>query len=153
MAGRIHQINVSNGGVPKRPVATARITDSGVEGDSQADRVHHGGPRQTVCLYSLEVIEALRAEGHPIGSGSAGENLTLAGIPWSDVTPGRRLRVGEAVLEVTQPATPCAKNARWFVDGRFTRMSEAKHPGWSRMYARVLEEGTVSTGDGVELLP
>lgn len=153
MAGRIHQINVSGGGVPKLPVESAHISTNGVEGDAQADRVHHGGPRRAVCLYSLEVIEALRAEGHPIAPGNAGENLTLAGLDWTEVTPGRRVRIGDLLLEVTDPAVPCAKNARWFRDGSFIRMSQSKYPGWSRMYARVVEEGRVSTGDEVVLLP
>ncbi len=152
MAGRVHQINVSNGGVPKLPVAEAVVAVSGVSGDDQADKVHHGGPDQAVCLFSVDVIERLRREGHPIFPGAAGENLTLAGVDWDLVRPGARLRVGEALLEITFPAAPCSKNARWFLNGRFNRMNDRKHPGWSRMYARVLTEGRVSTGDPVQLI-
>lgn len=152
MAGRIHQINVSNGGVPKLPIEEAMVAVDGVSGDDQADKVHHGGPDQTVCLFSLEVIEGLRSEGHPIFAGAAGENLTVAGIDWTTVGPGTRLRAGEAVVEVTFPATPCAKNSQWFADGNFNRMHDRKHPGWSRMYARVLTEGRVRTGDPVEVI-
>lgn len=152
MAGRIHQINVSGGGVPKLPVEQATITRLGVEGDTQADRVHHGGPDRAVCLYSLEVIEALQEEGHPIRAGYAGENLTIAGVGWDVVVPGRRLRAGGVLLEVTSPVTPCSKNAGWFRDGDFLRMHAGRHPGWARMYARVMTEGTVATGDPVELL-
>lgn len=152
MPGTVHQINVSDGGVPKLPVPEAFISRSGVSGDRQADLDHHGGPDQTVCLYSLEVIEGLRSEGHPIFPGAAGENLTLEGLDWSEVRPGRRLRVGEALLEITYPTSPCHKNARWFVGGRFDRMSDEKHPGWSRMYARVLEEGRVAESDRALLL-
>ena len=151
MAGRVHQINVSDGGVPKLPVPSAHILAAGVEGDTQADRIHHGGPGQTVCLYSLEVIHALQAEGHPIQAGSAGENLTLAGLEWTEVVPGVRLRVGEAALEITFPTTPCYKNAQWFVGGRFDRMHQSKHPGWSRMYARVIDEAEVMVGDRVTI--
>lgn len=152
MAGHVHQINVSPGGVPKKPVEEARISLAGVAGDSQADRVHHGGPDQKVCLFSLEVIETLNGEGHPIFPGAAGENLTIAGLDWKAVRPGQRLRAGEAVLEITFPATPCAKNAQWFQDGYFNRINERKYPGASRMYARVVTEGTVRTGDAVELI-
>lgn len=152
MAGRVHQINVSSGGVPKNPVEAAMITHAGVDGDRQADKVHHGGPDQKVCLFSLEVIENLNEEGHPIFAGAAGENLTVAGLDWSTVLPGRRLRAGEAVLEITFPATPCSKNARWFADGYFNRINERKYPGWSRMYARVVTEGMVRTGDTVDLI-
>lgn len=147
MAGRVHQINVSPGGVPKLPVPRAEVTADGVEGDSQANRELHGGPDRAVCLYSLEVIEALREEGHSIFAGAAGENITLEGIEWDHVVPGTRLRVGPVLLEVTAPTNPCQKNARWFVDGHFGRMHQGRHPGWSRMYARVLEEGVVEAGD------
>ncbi len=152
MAGRVHQINVSHGGVPKLGVPEALITASGVSGDRQADLRHHGGPDQAVCLYSLEVIEGLQAEGHPIGPGSAGENLTVVGLDWNQVTPGSRLRVGGALIEVTYPAVPCAKNAQWFSDGKFSRILESRHRGWSRMYARVLEEGRVTVGDSARLV-
>jgi MOSC domain-containing protein YiiM len=148
----IHQISTSGGGVPKLPVGHARLEVGGVVGDAQADLKHHGGPDQDLCLYSLEVIEALRSEGHPITPGAAGENLTLTGLEWSAMRPGVRLRLGaDAVAEVTWPATPCAKNARWFTDGEYRRMSEDLHPGWSRWYARVLIPGEVTPGDPVEI--
>jgi MOSC domain-containing protein YiiM len=147
MPGSVHQINVSNGGVPKLAVEEAFISMSGVSGDRQADQVHHGGPERAVCLYSREVIDALRAEGHPIFAGATGENLTLEGLDWNEVRPGVLLHVGAALLEVTRATTPCYKNAQWFIDGRFDRMSDQKHPGWSRMYARVVVEGRVATGD------
>lgn len=144
----IYQINVSNGGVPKLPVDRARIGHDGVEGDYQADRKHHGGPDQSLCLYSLEVIEMLQGEGHPIAPGSAGENLTISGLDWSGIGPGRRFQVGDdLVMEITDTATPCSKNAQWFVDGDFTRMSDSKHPGSSRWYARVLTPGSVVVDD------
>ena len=146
----IHQINVSDGGVPKLPMDRAAVDFEGMAGDRQADRKHHGGPDQTLCLYSLEVIEMLQAEGHPIASGSAGENLTITGLDWAAVASRQRYRIGEAlVIEITDVATPCAKNAQWFVDGRFSRMSDTMHPGSSRWYAKVLAPGVVATGDAV----
>lgn len=152
MAG-LHQINVSGGGVPKHPVAEAVIDASGVVGDRQADRVHHGSPDQALCLYSLEVIEALQAEGHPIAPGAAGENLTLSGLDWGGLGPGSRLRIGPKVeIEVTYYTTPCSKNAGWFREGDFSRMSQRLHPGSSRLYARVLQGGPVRAGDDVELV-
>ena len=150
----VHQINLSKGGVPKLPVEEAVIDESGVIGDVQADRVHHGRPEQALCLYSLEVIEELQREGHPIAPGAAGENLTLSGLDWTTLEPGARLLVGPDVeIEVTWYATPCTKNARWFVAGDFARMSHKRHPGSSRLYARVLRGGPVRTGDDVALAP
>lgn len=149
----VHQINVSRGGVPKRAVPGAHIGTDGVEGDLQADRVHHGGPDRAVCLFSLEVIEGFRSEGHPIQPGYVGENLTISGISWDLMVPGARLGVGNEVeLEVTSYTSPCSKNAPWFKDGDFTRMSQRQHPGESRVYARVLAEGHVRSGDPIKLL-
>ena len=146
----LHQINISNGGVPKLPVPEARITVHGVVGDRQRSPKIHGGPDRAVCLFSLEVIEALRAEGHPIEPGSSGENLTLAGLDWAQLKPGDRLGIGETVrLEMVSYTAPCQNNAAWFKDGNYTRISHKRHPGWSRLYARVLTEGVARPGDAV----
>ena len=146
----LHQISLSNGGVPKLPVPEARITVEGLVGDRQRNRAHHGGPDRAVCLFSLEVLEAIQAEGHKIGPGSSGENLTLAGVEWAGLEPGARVRIGPTVrLEITSYTAPCDHNARWFLNGEFKRISQKRHPGWSRVYAKVLTEGVVRTGDAV----
>ena len=90
----LSSIQISRGGVPKLAVERARVTTLGLEGDSQHDTVHHGGPERAVCLFSAEVIEKLRGEGHPIEAGKTGENLTVSGLNWAEVVPGDRLRVG-----------------------------------------------------------
>jgi MOSC domain-containing protein YiiM len=148
----LHQISVSSGGVPKLTVPQARVTKDGVEGDRQRNLKVHGGPDRAVCVYSLELIEALRKDGHSIAPGSAGENFTIAGLEWARVIPGTKLRVGDAVrLEVLSYTSPCDHNACWFKDEDFSRISQKKHPGWSRVYARVLSEGIVKQGDKVEV--
>jgi MOSC domain-containing protein YiiM len=38
-----------------------------------------------------------------------------------------------------------------FIEGRFVRIAEKLHPGWSRVYARVLSEGQIRSGDPVEV--
>ena len=106
--------------------------------------LHHGGPERAVCLYSLEKILALQAEGNPIFPGSVGENITLAGVEWESVVPGKRLRLGEQVLlEVTKYTTPCNNITGSFADGDSDRILEKTHTGWSRVYARVLQTGEV----------
>ena len=149
----VHQINVSDGGVPKLPVPEVRITKNGVSGDRQRSPEIHGGPDRAVCLFSLEVIQALQVEGHSIAPGSSGENLTLAGLHWAELKPGDRLRVGDTVeLEIVSYTAPCEHNARWFRDGDFKRISHKRHPGWSRLYARVLAEGVAKVGDRVAVV-
>ena len=107
----VHQVSLSDGGVPKRAVPAAQVSVEGLTGDRQRNRKFHGGPDRAVCLYSLEIIEALRAEGHSIGPGSAGENLTIAGLDWARLKPGDRLNIGaDLQLEVMSYTTPCRVN-------------------------------------------
>ncbi len=146
------QISVSDGGVPKRPVLEAVITKAGVEGDRQQNLKVHGGPDRAVCLYSLELIERLQDEGHSVEAGSSGENLTISGLEWEKLKPGDRLHVGpQAQVEIMSYTSPCDKNAQWFRDRDFTRVSHKVNPGWSRLYAKVLREGLVRPGDEVVL--
>ena len=149
---RVESINVSNGGVPKRPVESTPITASGLADDRQRDLRFHGGPDRAVTLFSAERIELLRAEGHPIAAGTTGENLTLSGLDWEAMTPGVRLRIGAVELLMTRYAAPCANIAGSFVGGDFGRLSQKLHPGWSRLCARVLREGEVRVGDVVEIV-
>ena len=152
--GVLASINVSGGGVPKRRVAGAQVSLSGLVNDTQDDKIHHGGPERAVCVYSLERIHALQAEGHPIDVGTAGENVTVEGIDWDLVVPGTRLRLGnEVILEVAAFTTPCKTIRESFIDGEFVRISQKLHPGWSRVYTRVIAEGVIHSGDRVEATP
>jgi MOSC domain-containing protein YiiM len=152
--GVLVSINRSGGGVPKRRVDGARVSQLGLLGDTQNDKKHHGGPERAVCVYSLERINALQQEGHPIDVGTVGENITVEGIDWELVVPGVRIKLGdEVVLEVASFASPCDTIKESFIDGRFVRISQKLHPGWSRVYARVLIEGEIHFGDHVEVIP
>ena len=149
---RVQSINVSDGGVPKQSRPAARISATGVEGDRQRRVAGHGGPERAVTLYSRALLDALRAEGHPIGPGTTGENLTIAGLPWDRIQAGVRLAIGDVLLELTKPAPPCQTIAGSFRGGEFQRISEKLHPGWSRYCARVLREGDVRVGDPVAVV-
>jgi MOSC domain-containing protein YiiM len=149
MSGRVESINTSRGGVPKTPVFEAFVTENGLDGDHQRDRVHHGGVNRAVVLFSLEVIRALQAEGHPIGVGTTGENLTVSGLSWTAMAPGTRLRVGAVLLHITRYAAPCANIRHSFLHDDFHRISEDRHQGWSRVCARVIEGGVIHVGDPV----
>ena len=154
MPAKIVQINVNaKGGVPKLPVEQTRLNSSHVEGDKQRDKRYHGGPTRAVCLYSLEIIEALRAQGHPIESGWTGENLLVSGLKWDEMVPGVQLQIGAASVEITSYANPCKHIAYAFLDDDFNRIGQKKHPGWSRIYARVLTEADVKVGDEVSVAP
>ena len=150
--GRVASLNVSPGGVPKRPIFRARLGELGLEGDAHRNRMH-GGPTAALCLFSLELIDRLRAEGHPIFPGAVGENVTVSGVDWVRVNPGDRFRIGPTLVEVTRYTTPCLNIRGAFVGEDFSRILATKHQGESRAYARVVEEGEITVGDPVVYQP
>lgn len=170
--GRVARINASGGGVPKAALDRATVGYRGIDGDRQADRRNHGRVWQALCLWSSDVINALAADGHAVTPGSAGENLTIAGLDWAALRPGTRLRftggsdaaggsagdsasgpAGDAgvLVECTRWAAPCSTIADSFLERDFRRIDAVQHPGSARMYAKVLVDGEVRTGDRVEV--
>lgn len=150
VAGRIFQLNVSAGGVPKRAVAEAILTENGLEGDAVKHTRIHGGPQRAVCVYALERILALQEEGATIFPGAIGENITTVGLPWDDVRPGVRLQMGDALVEVTKWTTPCSTTAPFVLDD-VERFHQDDRPGWSRVYAKVLRGGRLVPGMPVRI--
>ncbi len=153
--GRVLHVNTSPGGVPKQDVGVARVGRLGLDGDAHHHSYVHGGPQRAVCLFAIEAIERVRADGHPdVLPGSVGENLTTEGIELALLPVGTRLGVGdEVVLEISGPANPCDVIKGAFARGKSGRISILLHPEDSRMYARVLAEGMVRTGDVIHVLP
>jgi MOSC domain-containing protein YiiM len=155
MTGRIASVNVSPGGVPKRPVPRAWVGSLGLDTDAHSEPAPvHGGPEQAVCLYSVESIARVAADGHQAFPGAYGENLTLEGIELGDLAAGDRLEIGGGglVIELTKHAAPCQTIAHWFVDRRIGRISSRTNGADARWYARVLSEGPVAPGDRVEVI-
>ena len=152
MNGRVASVNISKGGVPKLPIDRAWVGTLGLDADGH-ESPNHGGPIAAVCLYSVEAISRVAADGHQAFPGAYGENLTLEGIDWGQLRAGDRLSIGDEGLEIelTMYSAPCSKQARWFIDERIARISHTVHPEDSRWYARVITEGAVATGDRVEV--
>ncbi len=154
MDGRVYQVNVSPGGVPKHAIERAWVGRYGVVGDRQRHDTVHGGPHRAVALLGIEAIERVQADGHPIEPGSVGENLTTAGIELAGLPIGTRLAIGERlVIELSAPANPCDLIGGSFRGGKSGRISILTHPADSRMYARTLVEGEVRAGDPIKVLP
>lgn len=148
---RIFQVNVSPGGVPKRAVAHADLGELGLAGDAHAHKKVHGGPERALCLYALERILDLQAEGATIFPGAIGENVTTVGLDWERVVPGVRLTLGDALVETTRWTTPCNITSP-FVRGEEKRYHQDHRPGWSRIYARVLRGGRLAPGQPVHMV-
>lgn len=149
---RVVSVNVSPGGVPKLPVPEQWVGRLGLVDDRHNEpEPDHGGPDQAVCLYSIEAIARVGADGHTAFPGAFGENLTLQGIEMDSIAPGDLLTVGDGglVLEVTKRAEPCQTIAHWFVERRIGRINSQRHPADARWYARVITEGPARPGDAV----
>ena len=100
-------------------------------------------------MFSREKITALRAEGHPIGVGTTGENLTIEGLDWDSLEGGQEYSIGDAVIELQKPAPPCSVIADSFCEGDSARIDESRHTGCSRWYASASVEGEVEVGDTI----
>ncbi|GDX34633.1 hypothetical protein LBMAG16_14640 [Actinomycetes bacterium] len=144
--GKVVGIQISANSVPKTSISHGVVNYEGLDGDRQMARTHHGRPWQALCIWSDEVINQHASAGHPIARGSAGENITISQIDWSKVRPGATLEFGSVRAQITGYAIPCKKNARWFSDGDYQRLSH-ELGAVSRVYCLVTQPGSVSVGD------
>ncbi|MCM3874507.1 MAG: MOSC domain-containing protein [Pyrinomonadaceae bacterium] len=153
MTARIFQLNSSPGGVPKLAIPEAEVTELGIVGDDHNFPDIHGGPERALCLFSLDRILELQEEGHPIFPGAVGENVTISGLDWNRLTPGLQLALGDEVLiEITRYTSPCNTIENSFAGGKYQRISQKVHPGYSRVYARVLQPGRLTVGQTVRIM-
>jgi MOSC domain-containing protein YiiM len=160
MRGQVLQVNVSSGGLPKRPLSVAFAGRLGLTGDSHAHPTIHGGPFRAILLIAAETINDLITRGYPIFPGAMGENLTTRGINLHDLRIGDRLRAGAALLEITQPRGPCTQldvygsSIKGEIYDEQVRDEDPASDRWgmSGLDASVIEEGEVRPGDVIELL-
>ena len=140
-----------NTGIFKEPVeGRVQVKTLNIEGDGQADLLGHGGPFRAVCVYSFDNYaywerELARKDFTPA---QFGENFTVEGMLDEDVRVGDVFRIGTALFQVTQPRVPCYKLAiKMGVEGFYDQLLASGRLGF---YFRVLEEGNVGAGDGIE---
>jgi MOSC domain-containing protein YiiM len=138
-------------GIFKEPVdGRVALRATNLDGDGQADLSVHGGIHKAVYVYSVDHYAFWRAElgRDDLRYGQFGENFSVAGWTDDEVHIGDVFRVGTALLEVTQPRTPCFKLGLRMGDATFPkRFLASGRPGF---YLRVLEEGEVGAGDAME---
>jgi MOSC domain-containing protein YiiM len=130
------------------PVPLSRL---GLAGDQVADTRAHGGVDQALLAYSAAHYPRWRAEWgrSDVAYGGFGENLTVEGADEDVVCLGDRWRIGDVVLEVTKPRSPCHRLAwRQQRDDLIQRVRETGRSGW---YLRVLVEGALLAGSEVSL--
>lgn len=156
--GRPRTITDENGtwrsAIFRTPVEEAEVTARGLAGDEVADKKNHGTPDQAICCHTLDHYAYWNElygldGGRALGPGSVGENLTLTGIEEGEVCVGDVYSAGTARVQVSGPRVPCRKQDRKLgLAGFQERTLESLRTGF---YARVLEPGAVSVGDGWRL--
>src|SRR4051794_37033937 len=158
--GRIVSVNVAvvrtdaftrvksgRSGIDKRPVASpVRLEVDGVGGDTVCDTTYHGGPEQAVYAYSVADLDFWAGElQRAVGPGNVGENLTVEGVDCSHAVVGERWQVGDALLRVVGPRTPCRVFAGFLdVPDLIKRFFAAGRPG---CYLAVEHQAPVAAGD------
>lgn len=138
-------------GIYKEPVAgRVMVRTLNLDGDGQADLNVHGGPNKAVYVYDMAGYRYWEQElgRDDLTPGYFGENLTVEGMPDDRVHIGDLFRIGEALLEVSQPRVPCFKLELKMNRPGFSRQFLAS--GRLGFYFRVLEEGKVGSGDQIE---
>jgi MOSC domain-containing protein YiiM len=138
-------------GIDKVPVdGSVRVEGVNLVGDDQADRRVHGGVHKAVYVYASEDYEWWSGQlGRALPPGMFGENLTTEGIDVGAAVVGQHWRIGDVVLEVSEPRMPCYKLGIRMEDPGFPAVfSAADRPG---TYLRIVEEGSLASGDRIEI--
>jgi MOSC domain-containing protein YiiM len=159
MTGSIVQINISPGGIPKRPIPEATLTRQGILGDSWAHPQIHGGPNQAILIITLEGILELISRGFSLFPGALGENLTTSGLDRRQMRAGQRYRAGQAFLEITKLRSPCntldvyGESIKRAIYDAEVRAGDPSSPRWGLggFYARVIEGGALRPHDIIQL--
>jgi len=123
-----------------------------VVNDHVLDRRYHGGADKACYLYSADHYPFWQ-EKFPDQNwqwGMFGENLTVRGLNESEIRIGDTYRIGEAVVQVSQPRQPCFKLGYRFGDQSVVDVFlESPFPG---VYVRVLQSGNITTGNDMILI-
>ena len=138
--GRVHSVNVSEKkGVQKKPVdSVTLVVEHGIESDA------HAGPwHRQVSLLADESAQKMRDAGGDVDVGDFGENITTEGIRVCDLPVGARLRLGPALVEVTQIGKECHAHC-----AIYHQVGDCVMPR-EGIFVRVLEGGEVKAGDDI----
>ncbi|AWM92533.1 MOSC domain-containing protein [Pseudomonas sp. 31-12] len=141
-------------GILKSPCHQVAVTEMGLVGDEQGDPRVHGGPEKAIHHYPFDHYSAWVRELGPIAllqaPGAFGKNLSTLGWTEETVCLGDCFKVGTVTLQISQGRMPCWKlNDRLAVKDMSLRVQRSGRTGW---YYRVLEGGTIVTGDRIALV-
>lgn len=155
MKGKLIQLNISQGGMPKLPIPEAYVSVEQVEGDSWRE-ANHGGRERAVCLFSMELIEELKREGYTLFPGAMGENFTTEGLDYRKIRLGDIFQVGSEVqIKINRIRIPCSnldvygKGLQNAIYDAEVKNGNVETPKWGKSgyKCEVLKEGNVRPGD------
>ncbi len=129
--------------------ASLKLGEINLAGDDQADRTVHGGVDKAVYVYPATHYAAWAEHGFPVSPGDFGENASVAGADEYQVRIGDVWAWGDALVQVSQPRTPCFKLA--MKTGRKDVIPAMIDTGRSGWYLRVLRTGEVPTSGSMTL--
>ena len=135
----------------KQPTANeVTIERTHIIGDEQADLKWHGGEEKAVYGFSANHYPYWQQQlnNNNLSAGMFGENFTITDLAEDHINIGDRLRLGSALLEVSQPRDPCFKLALAIKDERILKLFTRHY--CTGVYFRVLETGRAKTGDIVQ---
>ncbi|ASB87541.1 uncharacterized protein S101395_00987 [Bacillus sonorensis] len=119
------------------------LSRTNFEGDKQADLIHHGGADKAVCVYPGDHYAYWENElKKKLPQAAFGENVSVKGLTERDVCIGDIFKLGEAMVQVSQPRQPCFKLAKKL--NVKDMVLKVRNTGYSGFYFRVLEEGIVA---------
>jgi MOSC domain-containing protein YiiM len=139
-------------GIYKSPASSPLyVTATNLEGDGQADLEFHGGVDKALCVYCEEhYVHWEQVMDRKLDYGAFGENLTVRGLLETEVCIGDTYRLGEAIVQVTQPRQPCHKLAKRH---DITDLPlQVQLTGYSGYYFRVLHEGILPENPSIQLI-
>ncbi|WP_419768970.1 MOSC domain-containing protein [Arcobacter sp.] len=150
----INKEKIMQSAINKTTVEESYLTDIGFKGDDQFNKKYHGGPNKAVLFYSSltykKVNEVLNINLDYKDISPLGENLLVSDITEDDICVGDILKLGEAIVQVTQPREPC--NVLSINTKNKEMLKTVMKYGYTGWYAKVLEEGIVKQTDNVELV-
>ncbi len=139
-------------GIFKFPVEGGILLEKeDVVNDHVMDRRYHGGTDKACYLYSADHYKYWQEiyTDLEMPSGMFGENLTVEGLHEAQINIGDMFKIGDAVVQATQPRQPCYKLEFRFQDKEIVR--KFVDSGFSGVYVRILQVGKVKAGQNMEL--
>ena len=131
----------------KSPVAGRQtVRKLNIDGDGQADLAGHGGEQRAVFVYQMDAYQYWEnfLGRKDFVFGQFGENFTVEGLPDDEVCIGDRYRIGDAILEVTQPRVTCYRVGIRMNEPRMAALLVAHHRPGSVSYTHLRQNFVLS---------